>query len=58
MESTFKNKNEPVSNTKNDIEKLSSSVAEHEENMGVLYLQFSHLARTNEQLLELDLLQA
>jgi len=57
MESTFKNKNEPVSNTKNDIEKLSS-VAEHEENMGVLYLQVSHLARTNEQLLELDLLQA
>ena len=54
MESTFKNNYELASNTKT-IQKDCSSTEEHAENMGVLYLQFSHLTRINEQLLELNL---
>ena len=53
--STLKNKNELVSNTKNDIQKLSCSVEALEQQLRTLDIQLSHLTKIKEQLLELDL---
>jgi DNA repair protein SbcC/Rad50 len=53
--STLKNKNELVSNTKNDIKKLSCSVEALEQQLRTLDIQLSHLTKIKEQLLELEL---
>ncbi|MDQ5869884.1 MAG: SMC family ATPase, partial [Thermoproteota archaeon] len=53
--STLKNKNQLVSNTKNDIQKLTCSIQEVEQQLRTLDIQLSHLTKIKEQLLELDL---
>ena len=53
--STLKNKNELVSNTKNDIQKLATSIEEREQQLRTLDIQLSHLTKIKEHLLELDL---
>ncbi len=53
--SSRKNKNELVSNTKNDIQKLTCSLDEGEQELRTLNIQLSHLTKIKEQLLELDL---
>src|SRR6476620_12009901 len=50
---TLKNKNELVSNTKNDIQKLATSIEEHERQLRTLDNQLSHLTKIKEHLLEL-----
>lgn len=52
---TLKNKNELVSNTKHDIQKLAISIEEREQQLRTLDIQLSHLAKIKEHLLELDL---
>ena len=53
--STLKNKNELVSNTKNDIQKLATSIEEREQQLRTLDIQLSHLTKIKEHLLELEL---
>jgi exonuclease SbcC len=53
--STLKNKNELVSNTKHDIQKLSCSIEEREQQLRTLDNQLSHLTKIKEHLLELEL---
>ena len=53
--STLKNKNELVSNTKNDIQKLATSIEERERQLRTLDIQLSHLTKIKEHLLELEL---
>jgi exonuclease SbcC len=53
--STLKNKNELASNTKNDIQKLSCSIEEREQQLRTLDIQLSHLTKIKEHLLELEL---
>ena len=53
--STLKNKNELVSNTKSDTQKLSCSIEERVQQLRTLDIQLSHLTKIKEQLLELDL---
>ena len=53
--STLKNKNELVSNTKHDIQKLSCSIETLEQQFRTLDTKLSHLTKIREQLLELEL---
>jgi DNA repair protein SbcC/Rad50 len=53
--STLKNKNELVSNTKNEIQKLATSIEKREQQLRTLDIQLSHLTKTKEHLLELEL---
>ena len=53
--STLKNKNELVSNTKNDIQKLATSIEEREQQLRTLDIQLSHLTKIKEHLLESEL---
>lgn len=52
---TLKNKNELVSNTKHDIQKLATSIEEHEQQLRTLDIQLSQLTKIKEHLLELEL---
>jgi DNA repair protein SbcC/Rad50 len=53
--STLKNKNELVSNTKHDIQKLATSIEEREQQLRALDIQLSQLTKIKEHLLELEL---
>ncbi|HTH21301.1 MAG TPA: SMC family ATPase, partial [Nitrososphaeraceae archaeon] len=53
--STLKNKNELISNTKNDVKKLSYSVEALEQQLRTLDMELSQLVKIKEQLLELEL---
>src|SRR6476659_5501786 len=52
---TLKNKNELVSNTKHDIQKLATFIEEREQQLRALDIQLSHLTKIKEHLLELEL---
>ena len=53
--STLNNKNELISSTKNDIQKLCCSIEALEQQVRTLDIQLSHLTKIKEQLLELEL---